>query len=64
MDERFVLHRLKSTRFATLVGVVMIGVYFEYLYIFKHEFRLDLFIFLMAMGVSKLLAMLYYRKFH
>lgn len=64
MDERFILHRLKSTRFA-LVGVaVLMGIYFEYEYLFQKEFHLDIFIFLMAMGILKLAAMLYYRKFH
>ena len=64
MDERFVLHRLKSTRFA-LVGVaVMMGIYFEYEYLLHKKFHLDIFIFLIAMGLLKLAAMLYYKKFN
>ena len=64
MDERYILHRLKSTRFSLVAVAVMMGVYFEYEFLFKHRFHLDILIFLLAMGVLKLLAMLYYRKFN
>ncbi len=63
MDERFIMHRLKSTRFA-LVGVaVMMGIYFEYEYIVRKQLHWDILIFLIAMAILKFGAMLYYRKF-
>jgi hypothetical protein len=64
MDERFVMHRFKSTRLATVVGVVLMGVWFNYELFVNDVMRLDLIIILVAMAVTKLVAMLYYRLRH
>jgi hypothetical protein len=61
MDERFVIHRFKSTRLATLVGVVMMGLWFNYELFVNDVWRLDLLIILGAMALAKVGAMLYYR---
>lgn len=62
MDERFVMHRYRSTRLAVLVGVVMMGVWFNYEYWANEILRWDLFVIMMAMAVVKVGAMLYYRR--
>ncbi|UCG50840.1 MAG: hypothetical protein JSW58_11615 [Candidatus Latescibacterota bacterium] len=62
VDERFITHRFKATRLATLVGTVLLAVFFFYAYIAKQVIRWDLFIVMCAMGVTKVLAMLYYRR--
>ena len=62
MDERFKMHRLYSTRFAMLIGVIMIAVWFNYEYFANHTLRWDLFIIMVAMAVSKMAAMIYYKK--
>ncbi|MFC2088154.1 hypothetical protein ACFLSX_01000 [Calditrichota bacterium] len=62
MDERFKLHRLYSTRFATIVCLVLIGFWFNYEYFTNQLIRWDLFIILMATALSKIGAMIYYRK--
>jgi hypothetical protein len=60
-DERFILHRYYSTRLAMIVGVVMIAGWFYYELAVNQAIRWDLFIILLAMVVTKLAAMLYYR---
>jgi hypothetical protein len=62
MDERFKMHRLYSTRIATIIGAVMLGIFFNYEYFVSNVLRWDLFIILMTMAVSKVAAMIYYRK--
>jgi hypothetical protein len=61
MDERFKLHRLYSTRFAAVVTIVIMGIWFNYEYFINNNLRWDLFIFIMAMALSKVGAMLYYK---
>ncbi len=56
MDERFVMHRLRSTRLAAIVGVIMMGAWTIY------EFRWELIIIMGVMAVTKWAAMLYYRR--
>lgn len=62
IDERFLMHRLKSTSLAGLVGAVALGVWFSYLYYIKHEARWDLFVILAIIAAVKLGAMVYYRR--
>jgi len=62
MDERFILHRLYATRLAAIVGAVMLGAWFAYLFFARQELRYDLFSVLCAMGLAKGVAMLYYRR--
>ena len=60
-DERFILHRLKSTRFATLVTAVAMGGYVEIEIFLHHIIHWDLVIFLGILAASKVAAMIYYR---
>ena len=60
-DERFIMHRYYSTRLAMIVGVVMMAGWFYYELAVKGTIRWDLFSILMAIAVTKLAAMLYYR---
>ncbi len=61
MDERFVLHRYKSTSHAAVVGGVALGGWFLYQFYGHHQVRWDLFIILAAMAVTKLSALVWYR---
>lgn len=62
MDERFMMHRLRSTRLAAVVGVIAMAMWLSYEF-FAHEiFRWDLLAVLGAMAVTKWVAMLYYQK--
>ncbi|MCK5879173.1 MAG: hypothetical protein KAH24_05315, partial [Holophagae bacterium] len=60
-DERFIMHRLKSTRFATVVTAVVMGGYAEYEIFVHHIIRWDIVVFLGILVFSKLGAMIYYR---
>jgi hypothetical protein len=64
MDERFVMHRYISTRWAVVVGVVLMFLLFNYDYFVNHTLRLDLLIILVAMLVTKVAVMVYYRLTH
>jgi di/tricarboxylate transporter len=61
-DERFIMHRFKSTRLAVLVGTVTLLALFMYHAVVYKAIRWDLFGVLAAMAVAKSAAMLYYRK--
>jgi hypothetical protein len=62
IDERFLAHRYKATRFATLVGNVTILAFFTYAGVAHREIRWDLFIIMCAMAAAKVLAMAYYKR--
>jgi hypothetical protein len=62
VDERFLLHRLKSTRLAMMVGVVLICALFMFHYVSNKVLRWDLFAVLAVVAVTKVAAMLYYRR--
>jgi multisubunit Na+/H+ antiporter MnhG subunit len=62
VDERFLAHRYKATRLATMVGVVLIFAFFTYALVKTREIRWDLFIVLCAMAAAKVIAMAYYKK--
>jgi len=62
IDERFLAHRYKATRLATMVGVVLMLVYFTYEVVTRREIRWDLFVIMCAMAAAKVFAMLYYRR--
>jgi hypothetical protein len=64
MDERFIMHRYISTRWAVLVGVVLMAAWANYEYIVNHTLRIDLLIILGAMLVTKVGVMIYYRLTH
>jgi hypothetical protein len=60
-DERFIMHRYYSTRFSMIVGMVLIVAWFSYELIVNQILRLDLAIIVVAIAVSKILAMVYLR---
>lgn len=60
-DERFVLHRLKSTRFATMVAAAYMGAYYFYEYAAHRILRMDILVIMAILAAAKLAAMLYYR---
>jgi hypothetical protein len=61
-DERFVMHRFKSTRIAVAAGLVLVFALFTYDAVKKDIIRWDLFAIIAVMAVAKVTAMLYYRK--
>ena len=61
-DERFIMHRFKSTRVALLVGMMMLLAFFTYHAVVDKTIRWDLFSVLAATAVAKSAAMIYYRK--
>jgi uncharacterized membrane protein len=63
-DERFIMHRFKSTRLAVLVGTIMILVLFTYHAVAQKTIRWDLFGILAAMAAVKISAMAYYQRTH
>lgn len=64
MDERFIMHRYISTRWAVLVGVVLMAAWVNYEYIVNDTLRVDLLVILGAMLVTKVGVMIYYRLTH
>jgi hypothetical protein len=62
LDERFIMHRFKSTRLAVLAGTVLTFVLFTYYAVVRDEIRWDLFSIIASMAVVKICAMVYYRK--
>ena len=64
VDERFVMHRYISTRWAVIVGVVLMAIWVNYEFIINDTLRIDLIIILLAMLVTKVTVMIYYRLTH
>lgn len=60
-DERFVIHRLKATRFAAVVTALAMAVYLVYESYFKGVLRTDILILLVILAAAKVAAMTYYR---
>ncbi len=61
MDERFVIHRYKSTSHAAVVGAFLMGAWCLYVRFAQHQTRWDLLIILWAMAVTKVSLLLWYR---
>ena len=64
VDERFIMHRYYSTRIAMIVGTILLVGWFFYENFINGVLRWDLFIILMAIAVTKVVAMLYFRITH
>lgn len=64
VDERFIMHRYYSTRWAVIVGSILMGGWVMVEYYINHTLRIDILVILSAMAVTKLAAMLYYRLTH
>ncbi len=60
-DERFQQHRFKSTSHAAVVGGVLAAGWFLYEHFAHGQFRWDLMSILLAMALTKIGAMVYYR---
>jgi hypothetical protein len=61
IDERFLMHRLKSTSLAGVIGgLVCVGLW-AYHYYGHGEFRWDLFAVVATMAAVKVATMVYYR---
>jgi hypothetical protein len=64
VDERFIMHRYVSTRWAVIVGVVLMAGWVNYEFIVNDTLRIDLIVILLAMVVTKVAVMIYYRLTH
>ncbi len=64
MDERFIMHRYYSTRIAMIVGLVLIVGWFVYEMMVNDVPRWDLFVIVLAIALTKVTAMIYYRITH
>jgi hypothetical protein len=64
VDERFVMHRYYSTRVAMIVGVILLAGWILYENFINGVLRWDLIISLMAIAVTKMGAMVYFRITH
>lgn len=64
MDERFIMHRYYSTRIAMIVGMVLIVGWFIYEMMVNDNPRWDLFVIVMAIALTKVTAMIYFRITH
>lgn len=64
MDERFIMHRYYSTRIAIIVGMVLIVGWFIYEMMVNDNPRWDLFVIVMAIALTKVTAMIYFRITH
>lgn len=64
VDERFVMHRYYSTRIAMIVGSILLVGWFLYENFVNGILRWDLFVIVMAMAVTKVGAMIYFRITH
>lgn len=61
IDERFIQHRFKSTSHAAMVASVCLAFFFLREYYGRGQVRWDLGFTLVAMALTKIAAMVYYR---
>ena len=64
VDERFIMHRYQSTRWAVIVGAILMGAWVMYEYFVNQTVRIDLIIIMLAMAVTKVGVMIYFRLTH
>lgn len=64
VDERFIMHRFRSTRIAMAVGMVLMVGWFTYEMLVNDVQRWDLFLIILAIAVTKVGAMIYFRITH
>jgi hypothetical protein len=62
LDERYFLHRYKATSHAGVLMAVLMGGVFLYSQLHDRVYRWDLAAILAAGAVTKLVAMIYYRR--
>jgi len=61
-DERFQVHRLKATRVAAVVGMVLLGVWFGFEELINDVFHWQILGILFAMAGAKAGSMVYFQK--
>ncbi len=61
-DERFMTHRLRSTRFSVLIGMLLMFGLFTYSVVKHGVIRWDLFAIIFFMALAKVGAMIYLRR--
>lgn len=61
MDERFVMHRYKSTSHAAVVAGLLMGGWYFYDWLANDYIRRDFVVVMVVMAAVKVGAMLYYR---
>lgn len=64
VDERFIMHRYHSTRWAVIVGMVLMAAWVNYEYFVNHNLRIDLIVIMLVMAVTKVAAMVYLQRTH
>jgi hypothetical protein len=64
VDERFVMHRYYSTRIAMIVGMVLLVGWFILEMLVNDNPRWDIFLIVMAIALTKVTAMIYFRIAH
>jgi hypothetical protein len=62
LDERYFLHRYKATSHAGIVMAVLVAGFFLYYRLHDDVFRWDLAIPLIAGAITKVVALVYYRR--
>ena len=61
LDERFIAHRYKSSRLALAVGMIVMAAWFGYDLQVNGRIHIDLLVVVVAMALTKLLAMAWFR---
>jgi hypothetical protein len=61
IDERFLMHRLRSTSTAGVIGGVLASVLWFYRYVFDHRWNWDLLAVAVTIAVVKVALMTWYR---
>ena len=64
IDERFIMHRYISTRWAVIVGVILMAVWVNYEFIVNDTLRIDLLVIMLAMIITKVAVMVYFKLTH
>lgn len=64
VDERFFMHRYYSTRWAVIVGTLLMGVWVMYELIANQVWRVDLIVIMLAMVLTKISLMIYLQLTH
>jgi len=61
LDERFLMHRLRSTSIGGIAGALMAAAFFYYQIFFKHVTRWDLLAVVATVAVVKIAVLIWYR---
>jgi hypothetical protein len=58
------MHRYISTRWAVIVSVILMAAWVNYDFLVNHTLRIDMLVILLAMVVTKVAVMIYFRLTH